>query len=407
VRRHKVVDDSTASALAEAEMSIEKQHYTSAEFQLKAILEKEPSNYQGWFDLGYVYDATNKPEDAIAAYRKSVAAKPDVFESNLNLGLMLAHASQPDAATYLRAATKLTPTAQVDEGHYRAWLSLGQLLESSDPEEAIRAFEQAEALKPSDPELHLSAALLHQRRNQTAEAEKEFQEVLRLDPANTEASAGLTGIYLKSRRFGEAETYLRKMSAAAPNDASLHLQLGRVLAAAGKNDDAITELQAGLKLAPNDQAGYRDLAELYVSTGKYDQAEPIYRALVAANLKDAELHEAYGQCLMKLKKFGEAQPQFQSAVTLQPQRATSWGAMAAAANENQNYPLVIMALDERAKLTPDTAVSYFLRATAYDHLRDFKNAARNYHLFLDHDDGRLPDQEWQTRHRLVTIEKSK
>jgi len=51
---------------------------------------KDPTNYLAWFDLGFVQSALGKTDDSIAAYRKSVATKPDVFESNLNLGVMLA-----------------------------------------------------------------------------------------------------------------------------------------------------------------------------------------------------------------------------------------------------------------------------------------------------------------------------
>ncbi len=97
----------------------------SAEPLLKQVVAADPGNYQAWFDLGFVYNGMGNTPESIAAYRKSVAAKPDVFESNLNLGLMLAKTGQPDAEQFLRAATTLTPTANVEEGHERAWLSLG------------------------------------------------------------------------------------------------------------------------------------------------------------------------------------------------------------------------------------------------------------------------------------------
>ena len=68
------------------------------------------------------------------AYRKSVAAKPDVFESNLNLGILLARQGDTEeAAKYLKAATQLKPTANTDEGLARAWLSLGLVEEAHDP----------------------------------------------------------------------------------------------------------------------------------------------------------------------------------------------------------------------------------------------------------------------------------
>jgi Flp pilus assembly protein TadD len=408
VRHHKeAVEDPAQAALTQAESSIEKKDYASAETSLKKILAQAPNNYQAWFDLGFVYNALGRRDDSIAAYRKSVAAKPDVFESNLNLGLMLARTGQPDAAQYLRAATKLTPSDHAEEGRERAWLSLARVLEATKPQQALEAYQQAALEQPKDTEPHIAAGLLRERLGDLSGAEKEYQQVAALDPQSPEALTALANIYMRSKRFPEAESVLRKLALARPDDAGVHLQLGRVLAGAGKTDDAIAELEAGLKLTPGDKEAQRDLAELWSSSGKYDRSEPLYRSLLEASPNDAELHQSLGVALMKEKKFTEAQQEFLTAVKLKPDMGTAYGDLAAVANENQNYRLVIKALDVRTKLLPDTPVSYFLRATAYDHLRDYKQAAVNYHLFLDSSKGQLPEQEWQARHRLIAIEPKK
>ena len=85
----------------------------------------------------------------------------------------------------------------------------------------------------------------------------------------------------------------------------------------------------------------------------------------------------------------------------------AYGDLAVAADQNKAYGLVVPALDARAKFLPELPFGYFLRATAYDHLRDRKNAAIQYHKFLDAADGKFPDQEWQARHRLIAIEPKK
>src|SRR5258708_37687219 len=66
-----------------------------------------------------------------------------------------------------------------------------------------------------------------------------------------------------------------------------------------------------------------------------------------------------------------------------------------AASENKNYPLTIKALDARVKFLPEAPITYFLRASAYDPLKDYKQAAANFHLFLNTANGKYPDQEWQ------------
>jgi tetratricopeptide (TPR) repeat protein len=393
--------------LTAAEAAIEKKDYTAAEPLLRKLVDREPASYVAWFDLGFVENALGKVDESIAAYRKSVAAKPDVFESNLNLGLQLAKTGQPDAEQFLRAATHLKPTGNGAEGQYRAWLSLAQTIAKAKPEEALAAYQQAAALRPKEAEPHLSAGQLLEQENKFADAEQEYKQALALDEQSTDAVIGLANIYMRGHRFPEAEDYLRKLVASHPDSAPIHLQLGRVLAAEGKTDAAIAELQAGLKLAPGDDAAQREVAEMYAAAGKHDLAEAAYRELLVAHPNEAELHDGLGKALMWQKKSGEAQREFIATVKLKPDLGGAYYDLAFAANDNKDYPVVIRALDMRAKLLPETPMTYFLRASAYDHLRDYKNAANNFHLFLNVAKGKYPDQEWQATHRLIAIEPKK
>jgi tetratricopeptide (TPR) repeat protein len=404
IRRTRVTEEgSQPPELTQAEDAIQKQDYTTAEPLLRKVVEKDPASYVAWFELGILEYTVGKVDESIAAYRRSVEAKPDVFESNLNLGLLLAKTNQPDAEKFLSAATLLKPTGHVAEGQEQAWLSLGQVLEKTKPEEAIAAYGQATTLRPNDPEPHLAAGLLLEKENKFSDAEAEYKRALALDP-KSDALTGLANIYMHGRRFVEAEEYLRRLVAAQPENAAAHVQLGRVLAAEGKNDAAVPELEAGVKLAPADVSAQRDLADTYLAAGKNEQADAAYRALLAVHANDAELHRSFGQALLREKKFPDAQQEFLAALKLKPDFGEAYGDLAFAASENKNYPLVIKALDARVKLLPEVATTYFLRASAYDHLRDNKQAAANYHLFLNSANGKYPDQEWQAKHRLIAIE---
>src|SRR6202166_272857 len=381
--------------LTKAEDLIQKKDYAAAEPLLRKVVDGDVSNYEAWFDLGFVENGLGKVEDSIAAYRKSVVAKPDVFESNLNLGLQLAKSGQGDAEQFLRAATQLKPTSHVSEGQARAWLSLAQVLEATKPDEALAAYEHAAILQPKDPEPHLAAGLLLEKQEKFSDAEHEYKQALTIDPSASEAVIGLANIYMRGRHFHDAEAELRKLIAAHPDQAAARIQLGRVLAAEGKNDEAIAELQAGAKLAPADVSLQRDLADLYNTAKKYDLAESSYRTLLTASPNDAALHQELGKTLLEQKKFVDAEKEFLEAVKLKPDLGTAYGDLAFAAGENKDYPLSIKALDARVKFLPETPITYFLRASAYDHLKDFKKAAVNYHLFLNTANGKYPDQEWQ------------
>jgi protein O-GlcNAc transferase len=339
VRHHTIAvpDDSFPPELTQAETAIEKKDYTTAEPLLKKVVAGHPDNYQAWFDLGFVYNALGNAAESIAAYRKSVAAKPDVFESNLNLGLQLAKNSQPGAEQFLRAATTLKPTTNVDEGHARAWLSLAQVLAESKPDEAIAAYKQAAALQPNDPEAHLGAGSLLEKENRFADAEAEYRQALTIDPASADALVGLSNIYMRGQRLAEAEEFLHKLVALRPDDAAAHMQLGRVMAAAGHNDAAVAELQTAVKLDPSDMALQRDLADVYRIGGKYDEAEKGYRLLLTAHPNAAELHYGLGMTLLKQKKYSAAEQEFLVAVKQKPDYGEAYGDLAVAATENKDY----------------------------------------------------------------------
>jgi len=393
--------------LTAAEAAIEKRDYDGAERLLRKLTDRDGASYVAWFDLGFVENALGRVDESIAAYRKSVAVKPDVFESNLNLGLQLAKTGQPDAEEFLRAATQLKPTSHAAEGQYRAWLSLAHVLEKSKPDEALRADQQAATLQPQEAEPHLSAGQLLEKENKFADAEQEYKQALALDSQSSDAVVGLANIYMRGRRFAEAEDSLRKLLVIQPSSGPAHIQMGRVLASEGKNDEAVAELQAGLKLEPGDDAAHREVAELFAAAGKNDLAEGAYHELVAVHPNDAELHRRLGEALLLQKKFVPAQQEFAAAIKLKPDLGEAYGGLAFAASNNKDYALVIRSLDARAKLLPEVPTTYFLRASAYDHLHDPKKAATNYHLFLKAANGKYPEQEWQATHRLIALEPKK
>jgi predicted Zn-dependent protease len=157
-------------------------------------------------------------------------------------------------------------------------------------------------------------------------------------------------------------------------------------------------------LAPDDPAGQRELAEMNVEAKKYQEAEHQYRALLAKQPDDPELHRALGDVLMREQEFPQAEQEFLTAVKLKPDFGEAYGDLAFAASENKNYAGTIKALEFRAKYLPEVPETYFLRATAYDHLREYKQASENYRQFLQVADGKFPDREWQARHRLLAID---
>jgi len=416
IRRHKVMDNS-ASAIAKAEAAIERKQYAQAEKDLKSLISTEPDNYRAWFDLGVIYGENGRTSEAIEAYRKSVKANPQIFESTLNLGILLARAGDPDAETYLRSATQLKPPSQPEESHARAWVALGHVLQPKQPKKAIQAFQQAAALQPRNPAPHILAARAAAQMRDWPVAENEYAEAARLDPEASEIETGQLDVYLQSRQFAKAEAALRAFLQYSPQASAgsidltvrqqaARIQLGRVLAAQGKNEEAQIVLEAGLKDSEDGNAR-RELAQLYLQAKNYEKAAEQLRILLQSSPNDADVHAQLGGALLQQRQFAEAQKELLSAVKLNPRLPQAYSDLALAASENKEYELCLQALDARAKLLPEAPGTYFLRAVAYDHLRDRMHAVENYEKFLEVANGQFPDQEWQARHRLIAINPKK
>jgi len=410
VRHHRVQEEQDpylVPALIQAEKALDIRDFVTAENKLRHIVSDDDTNYRAWFDLGYLYTATSRDAEAVAAYRKSIADKPDLFESNLNLGILLGESRSPEAETYLRAATKLKPSDSPELGHERAWLSLGHVLESKNPEDAVAAYREAAKLRPNDTEPHLAAGLFLEKQSRFADAEREYQQAVELDAKSAEGLAGLVNVYTKTQRLPEAEKMLRRYLELNPGNQTAHLQLGRVLAFRNDDAGARAEYEAALKLDPNDSAAQRGLARLDLAAERYPEAAQRYEVLVRRHPTDPELRYELAQALMHARDYPAAQQALLETIKLKPGLVEAYGDLAIVASENKQYELALRALDARAKFLPETPGTYFLRATSYDNLKAFKLAAENYRRFLDAAQGKFPDQEWQARHRLVAIDPTK
>jgi tetratricopeptide (TPR) repeat protein len=388
---------------------MDQQQWSDAELILRKLVVANAKDARAWFDLGYVMHAEQNYPEAIRAYRGAVAAQPDSFECNLNLGMMLAHENGSDASKFLEAATHLKPTGEhPQESLARAWAALAEVQAKSDPKSALDSWSHAVALAPKDAQDRLAFGTALERAGDVAGAEREFRKADELHDElksdSRDALASLSNLYMRNHRLAEAEATLRRLVSAVPRNESAHLQLGRVLSTEKKDAEASVELEKALALRADDWDALRELAFVQERNKQYADAEKSYRTLLASFPDDAELHNGLGTVLLPQLKYGEAQKEFVICLRMKPEWGEAYGQLALAASGNKDYELAIKALDARRKLLPEMPSSYFLRATCYDHLRKFGDAVENYKAFLAVSKGQYPDEEWKARHRLIAIE---
>lgn len=393
------------AAVAAAESAIASSDWKTAESKLDAYLAAHPTDARALFDAGYVADAQNRLDDAVALYRRAIAANPKSFEAHLSLGLLLARQNKlADARPELVAATTLDPGEAGPELKARAWRALARIDRATDPATASNDLLEALKLSPETPEDTLLAAELAEQSGQNDAAEKAYHRVLAKDPHSVPANAGLAHILMLRKQYAEAETLLRAALTAAPDDPTLNAQLAAVLVAED-DAEALPLLQKLHDAHPADPAITRMLAEVLAVAGDYAGSDQLYLHLLASNPEDVNLLVAHGQNLVRQAQMVEAAKVFDKATQIDPANGDAWSGLAFAAFRTSRPDLTLHALTMRSRTLPENPATLFLWAQAYDSLHQKQQAAAYYHRFLEAAGGKMPDQEWQARQRLQILEK--
>jgi tetratricopeptide (TPR) repeat protein len=394
-------------SLTAAETALETKNFDAARTALEKYLRDHPTDARALFDLGYVEDAQEHVDAAIAAYRKAAAADPKQFESRLALGLLLARQGQnAEARQQLEAATALEPDPPSPTAKAQAFRALARLDQTSDPAAAKTALLKALALSPESPDDTLLIAGIAESSGDDQTALEAYRRVLTKQPESSAATAGLVHLLLKDKKYAEAEPLLRSALSRDPNDPALNSQLASTLAAQDKMTEAIAVLEKLRQLEPASQQVSAMLADAYTQNGNAAKADPIYLQLLKDAPDNPDILISRGENLIRQQRYSEALPILQQAVKFKPDDGDAWSDLAFSASELKQNAITLQSLTMRSKYLEDTPATYFLRATAYDNLHQTKQAAEYYKKFLQAAHGNFPDQEWQAQHRLVALEKT-
>src|SRR5260221_6177392 len=297
--------DRTEDVLQEAESLLQKQQYAAAEEKLQSLISTQAGNPQAWFDLGFAESHLGKTAESIGTYKKAAELSPKWFEASLNLGLALAKSGNlADAASTLKITVTLKPTTGDQQALSKAWLSLAQVIERTQPQEALADYQKAIELDPTNMESLLGAAKLMEQAGDLSGAEQKYLKTAEM--GSGESVERLIGLYLKLKRYADAENWLRKYIAGNPQNIAAQVQLAKLLEAQGKDKDAISILESVNNTSPDPKVA-RALASLYLENKQYDSAAKLFQELAQNGTQDAQLHRDYGSALLHQLKDADAQ----------------------------------------------------------------------------------------------------
>ena len=404
--------NATGDRIRHAEELLEHGDYRSAEAALQQIVQTSPGAARVQYDLGFTEEHNGEDEAAAKAYAAAIAADATLPEPRIALGLLEAREGHAEAARpQLEAVAKLETAAPSLRA--RALRALARLDEAQQPDRARDELLQAAQLtgeQPGDAELGASLAA---RAGDAPDAEAAFRRALTQTPGDLSATIGLAALLEREGKLAEADALLAPALAAHPEDPQLAARTAAVYSEEGKNTEAIALLEhlraTDAKVAA-DPALTRLLAHLQLVSGDPAAAEPLYRTLVAADPNNPALLDDLGSTLVRQNRFAEAQTVLERAVHLREgfHDEAAWaeaeGHLAFAASRNHQPQVALQALTARATVLPNSPASLFLEAVSHDALHQTKLAVASYRAFLAMANGKLPDEEFEARHRLVALE---
>jgi Flp pilus assembly protein TadD len=147
----------------------------------------------------------NRFDEAVSAFQKCLALKPQDVKAEDNLGLSYEGLNQIEEAmaAYRTAIAWQEGAAVKDAGPY---LDLGSLLVDNDKAaEAIADLKQAAALAPGDFRMHRALGKAYAHLNQPAEARQELEKAVALAPGDAPVHFMLAQVYRKLGMAAQAK----------------------------------------------------------------------------------------------------------------------------------------------------------------------------------------------------------
>jgi len=263
----------------------EAKEYGEAEKIFLAMFKREGDNAELARILGDINLRSDKPDQALAYYRKAIEIDPEDYRKYLGLffatsdrfapsGVTRIEMSNEEAAGYLHSAGKLLQKDDFD-GNYLVglcYLSMDSL------ETAKPYLERALSIQPDDEGTLLNLANIAERRGYFEEAEGHLKVLYEMKPEDP-TICNFYGYLLAEMGsdLDRAEKLVLQALEKEPGNGYYIDSLGWIYYKRGEYDRAARELERAVKLTGDDPVILEHLGDAYRAQKKYMEALAAYR----------------------------------------------------------------------------------------------------------------------------------
>lgn len=373
--------------------ALESEKYAEAAELFEKAIVADPKDLGAQFNLALARTFLNQDLAAIAAYRRTLALKPGLYEASLNLGMVLLRANQPAEAV---APLKDAIAAKPKEARPRLYLAEALAASGADAEAAYR---EALTLDPKSAATQLGLGRALGKQAKWEQAIAAYRSAVELDPQYKDTLGELANQLETAGRQAEAIQLYQALDSPAAKERAAMLQLD-----SHDLTNAIASLEAAVKASPT-AANRQALAGAYLKNKEPEKAAPLLEAALGQDPNQLELRLMYGRLNRDQRKFEAAAQQFYFVTKQDPKNVQAWrelSAMLISLKQDENALACFAKLKE---LGDDAPAHDFFRAVILDRNKQYQPALDAYRRFLARSEGKFPDEEFKSRQRARIIEK--
>jgi protein O-mannosyl-transferase len=214
--------------------------------------------------------------DVVTLYRTTLARNPKCWIAYNNLGELLVSTNREEAMDYYQAALRLRPE------YPEALNNMGyQLTQSGRLSEAIEYLQRAVHAAPDFSKALNNLGIALFKSGNVSEATEQFRLAVQYNPRDALAQSSYANVLSLSGKMDDAIAHYKEAVRIQPSFVDVHYRLAEVLRQRGQLQEAIEHYQAALQYEPEFIDIYADLAAAFALGNKPQQA-------IATAMKGAE-----------------------------------------------------------------------------------------------------------------------
>ena len=354
---------------------IELRQYDAAESDFQRALALGHANpARCHSQLGNIYAAQGRHEDAIAAYSRSLRLDPRTPSRYTNRGVEYRLAGQPDKAIAdfkMALQLRTSDPAGVLSNLGNAYCDLERF------SEALESYNRAVESDPDNFGARINRGVFFLRRGDHAAALKDLDRAVELNPDNALAYSNRGETHFALRNYPRALKDLNRAIQLDPQNVQTLATRGHVHLAQHQPEAALADFAAATRVDPKHAWAHEGAGEAYMRQKKYDKAVAHYNFVIQTEPEWAWGYGNRAEAYVKLGRLDEAMRDVTRAFQLAPNDGGLYAVRALVWAARKEFPKALEDLKKAEELIPEEAELYLDRAKIWIELGERDKALKD------------------------------